>query len=115
MRTPYALVLAPALAGVVLAGIAYFAPGTNTGVDGTPGALLALIGAVAVTLGALLSMTPAVQGLGLRLLNFLLGLGALLTATAAYFLMQYAFAVAMALALIGLVVALTLHTTRRIA
>jgi peptidoglycan/LPS O-acetylase OafA/YrhL len=115
MRTSYALVLLPALAGLALGAIAYFGPNGNTGVDGTPGALLALIGAAAVTLGALLAMRPAVRGWSLGLLNFVLALGLVLVAAAAYFLMQHAFAVAMALALVGLVAALALRRNRKIA
>ena len=112
MRTSYALVLLPALVGAVLGAIAYFSP--DTGVDGTPGALLALIGALAVTLGALLAMVPSVRGWALGLLNFLLGLGALLTTAAAYFLMQYLFAAAMALAFVGLFVILIVRSRRRL-
>ena len=103
MSSRYAAVAVPALAGAVIAAIAYLAP--NTGVDGTVGALLALVGAVAVTLGSLIAMTDAVGG-GLRVtLDVLLGVGALLTALAAYFLMQYWCAPAMVLAFIGLVYA----------
>lgn len=85
MRTSYAFVFFPALAGAMLGAIAYFVP--NTGVDGTSGALLALIGAAAATLGVLLAMAPTVSGWGLGALNVLLGLGTALTAAAAYFLM----------------------------
>jgi quinoprotein glucose dehydrogenase len=100
MRSRYVAVTLPALAGAVLAAIAYLTP--NTGVDGTVGALLALAGAVAVTLGSLIAMSDAVRG-GLRVtLNILLAIGALLTAVAAYFLMQYWCALAMVLAVAGL-------------
>lgn len=115
MRTAYILIFLPALAGVVLGAISYFAPNAPSGVEGTPGALLALIGAAAVALGALLGMLSAVRGWGLRLLNILLGIGALLTATASYFLMQYPFAVAMALAFVGLVAAIAFRTSRGLA
>ena len=110
MRRRYAGVALPALVGAVLAGLAYFTP--NTGVDGTIGALLALIGALAVTLGALLAMVPAVRGGWLTGLDILLGIGALLTATAGYFLMEYGCAIAMALAFVGLVVAATTSPRR---
>lgn len=105
MRRRYAAVALPALAGAVLAGVAYFTP--NTGVDGTVGALLALVGAAAVTLGSLLAMSHDVRGGWLTTLDILLGIGALLTATAAYFLMQYGCAIAMVLAFAGLVAAMT--------
>lgn len=111
MRMSYTLVLLPALLGAVLGAIAYFVP--NTGVDGTPGALLALIGAGAVTLGALLALMPSINGWVLGVLNVLLGLGTVLTAAAAYFLMQYAFAFAMAVALLGLILAVIVHQNRR--
>lgn len=111
MRTPYVLVLLPALAGAALGAFAYLSP--NTGVDGTAGALLALAGAAAVALGALLALLPAVRGWARGLLGVLIGLGAALTAVAAYFLMQYAFAVAMALAVLGLLLATALPPQRR--
>lgn len=110
MRTSFILVLLPALAGAILGSLAYFTQ--NTGVDGTVGALLALIGAAAVAIGALLAMVPGVRGGFLKFLNLLLGLGALLTAVAAYFLMQYYFAAAMGLALLGLVAATAAHSRR---
>lgn len=115
MRTRYALGFLPAFAGAVLGAIAYLAPNGNTGVDGTPGALLALIGAAAVTLGAIFAIAPALRGWLFGALNILLLLGALLTAVAAYFLMQYPFAVAMALAFFGVLAALALRTNRKIA
>lgn len=103
MRMSHAFIVIPALAGTVLGAIAYLAP--NTGVDGTAGALLALIGATAVTLGGLLGMMLSGRGWVTTLLDLLLGAGALLTAAAAYFLMQYLFAAAMALAVAGLLLA----------
>jgi len=110
MRIAYLLVLLPALVGAALGGMAYFQP--ETGVDGTPGALLALVGAAASAIGAILLMLPSTSG-GIRtLLKLLTGLAALLTAIAAWFLMQYAFAIAMALALLGLAVALALPDRR---
>lgn len=110
MRRRYAAVSLPAIVGAVLAGVAYFVP--NTGVDGTVGALLALIGAVAVAVGSLLAMSGSVRGGFLTTLNILLGIGAILTATAAYFLMQYGFAIAMALAFVALVVVATTSPRR---
>jgi quinoprotein glucose dehydrogenase len=111
MRISYVLVLAPAVVGAVLGGIAYVRHGS--GVDGTAGALLALIGALAVTGGALLAMLPRLAGWFRVLLDILLALGAALTAVAAWFLMQDAFAVMMALALAGLIVTLIVPGHRR--
>jgi len=111
MRLPYLLVLLPALVAAVLGGIAYIRP--DSGVDGTGGALLALAGAAAVAVGALLAMLPGVRGGLLGLLDALLLLGAALTALAAWFLMQDAFAIAMALAALGLLLALAFRSRPR--
>lgn len=113
MRTSYILVLLPALAGAALGAFAYLGP--DTGVDGTAGALLALIGAVAVSLGALIVMMAEPRGWAFRTLVALMGLGAVLTAVAAYFLMQYLFAAAMVLAVLGLILAVAIPTRRRTA
>jgi quinoprotein glucose dehydrogenase len=102
-RWAYALVAAPAALGVVLGGLAYF--GADTGVDGTVGALLAFIGAVAVTVAALIAMAPLPRGVRVTL-NILLVLGAILTALAAWMLMQPLFAAAMVASALGLVAAL---------
>lgn len=110
----YAFLLAavlPALVGAVLGGIAYFAP--ETGVAGTPGALLALVGAVAVTLGAL--AIPRLGGGWRGLFLALCVAGALLTAAAAWFLMQLAFAAVMALAALGILVLAAALPNRRTA
>lgn len=112
MPASHLLVFVPGLVGTVLAAIAYFAPFGITGVEETAGALLALVGAGAVTLGALLALAPSVRGGVLALLNALIGLGALLTALAAWFLMQDAFAAAMALAVLGLLAALAMPGRR---
>ncbi|MFW6413274.1 MAG: hypothetical protein ACOC0V_03985 [Oceanicaulis sp.] len=103
MRTLYAAVSGLALIGAILAAFAYFAP--DTGVDGTIGALLALIGAVCVTIGAGLAALPKVHGPVLAILTVLIGLGAVLTAIAAWFLMRYGFAAVMALAFAVLIAA----------
>jgi hypothetical protein len=102
-RWGYALVAAPAALGAVLGGLAYFGP--DTGVNGTGGALLAFLGAVAVTVAALVCMMPLPRGLRITL-NVLLALGAVLTAFAAWMLMQPFFAAAMAASALGLVAAL---------
>lgn len=110
MRIVYLLALVPAVVGVVLGAISYFTP--DSGVDGTPGALLALVGAVCVALGSLIAMTTRLGGWASWTLNGLIGLGALLTAIAAWFLMQDPFAIAMVTALVGLTLALALNKRR---
>lgn len=110
MHIGYLFALLPAIAGVVLGAIAYLQP--ETGVAGTPGALLALAGAAATAIGAALAMLPSVSGSLRNILIFLTGLAAFLTAVAAWFLMQYAFATVMALALLGLGVALIIPNRR---
>lgn len=88
------IALLPALAGVGLAGYAWVAEGT--GVNGTAGALLALIGALAALLGlAILAMAHPAGGRR-RLVVALALVTALLTAVAGWFLMQDALAVVMA-------------------
>jgi len=111
MRLSYLLVLLPALVAALLGGMAYIRP--DSGVDGTGGALLALIGAAAVAVGAALAMLPGVRGWLRGLLDALLFIGAALTALAAWFLMQDAFAIAMALAALGVLVALALRPRSR--
>lgn len=113
MRRSYALVALPALVGAALGGFAYFAP--PSGVTWTSGALLAFLGAVAVLVAAVLAMLPQVRGGGLVLLEILLGVGTVLTALAAYFLMQYLFAIAMVLAALALPVAIVTGPIRRTA
>ncbi len=108
-RPSLVFVVVPALVGAGLGGNAYF--GTETGVDGTSGALLAFAGALAVAAGGLLGMlVPLGPGLR-RTLHILLAVGALLTAFAAWMLMQNVFAIAMLLSFAGLLVALAPHRT----
>lgn len=102
-RLGYALVAAPAALGAILGAFAYF--GTETGVDGTAGALLAMIGAIAVAVGALICMAPLPRWLRITL-NVLLVVGSILTGFAAWMLMQPLFAAAMAASVLGLVAAL---------
>ena len=94
----YAICSVAALVGAALAAVAALSP--ETGVTGTPGAFLALAGALAVTLAAgLLAMDFR------RLRGLLFALAALaagLTALAAWFLMQTGLLAAMALALAAL-------------
>jgi hypothetical protein len=63
-RLAYALVAAPAALGAVLGAFAYF--GADTGVDGTVGALLAIVGAVAVTGPRSSAWRPCRGGCGSR-------------------------------------------------
>lgn len=91
----------PAAVGCGLAAYAYLAD--RTGVTGTEGALLALIGAVAVLSGVILSAFTERRGALFGVLAFLIGLGAALTAVAGFFLMQYGLAAVMALAVVGLI------------
>lgn len=106
------LAILVALAGLGLALAAFLVEGT--GVDGSPGALLAVIGAGATLAG--LVLMRAVRPGGLRgVLAALTVLAAALTALAGWFLMQTALAAVMALAtLAALAVALTPRRTRRI-
>lgn len=110
MLHPVAIVAS--VVGLGLALTAYMMKGT--GVDGTAGALLAVIGAAATLIGLLL--VPS-QRLG-RTLHGLLGgltvLASVLTALAAWFLMQDALTIAMAVAsLVTLAVVLRPRPLRR--
>ena len=111
-RPAYLVVALFSAIGVGFGAWAYF--GTETGVDGTEGALLALLGALAVMLCALLVVQAEPAGKGRVALDVLMGLGAILTSFAAWMLMQYIFAAAMALAFVALIVAAT-RPVRRIA
>lgn len=91
----------PAVLGCGFAAYALFADGT--GVTGTEGAVLALIGAGAVALGTGAVWLTDGRGAVYVTLAVLIALGAVLTAVAGYFLMQYGLAAAMALTLVGLV------------
>lgn len=90
---------------MILAAVAYF--GTATDVDGTIGALLAPLGALAVTLAALVCLAELPRGINITL-DVLFLLGALLTAFAAWMLMQYLFAAAMVLSFLALVAAISI-------
>ena len=81
-----ALSLLAALVGLALAAAAAFLP--DTGINGTVGAFLALLGAgsVALALGIFLSASVSSRLRGV--LGFLIVVSASLTATAAWFLMQ---------------------------
>lgn len=98
-----------ALAGVALACAAALLG--DTGVDGTLGAFLALFGTVAasVTLGLLITGKAPERVRGVLL--GLAGLATLLTALAAFFLMQDVLLIAMAVSFMALLVSAA--TTRR--
>lgn len=110
MRVYYTLALVPAAIGAVLGAVACFAPGT--GVTGTAGAILALIGAVAATVGSGLALAVRMPRGIARTLDVLTLFAAMLTAIAAYFLMQTMFATTMLLACVGLIAAATLSGRR---
>lgn len=97
--------VAPAALGCGLAAYAFFAE--RTGVTGSAGALLALIGALAVVIGILVAGLTARQGPAFNALAILVAIGAALTAVAGFFLMRYGLAAAMALTIVGLVFVLS--------
>lgn len=98
------------LVGVLLALIAYAAPFGNTGVDGSIGALLALIGAGTVALGAGLLVLGKLPHRPVWIA--ILVLAAVLTSVAAYFLMQFVLSGVMAAAALGLILAFFLNFSR---
>ena len=89
--------------GVLLAVAAYAAPFGNTGVDGSLGALLALVGAVFTAIGAGLMLLKPLSRRSASVLIGVLVLAAVLTAVAGYFLMQFLLAGLMAAAALALV------------
>ena len=92
--------LLAALVGVGFAGAAALQP--DSGVDGSPGAFLALLGAlgVALVLGLLVSGRLPARWWGL--FAVIAAIGTILTALAAWFLMQDALLAAMAVSLLAL-------------
>ena len=97
MRKSFIPVIGLGPVGTVLAVYAYLS--LDTGAAGTFGALLALIGAIAVTVGSLVAALADLRGWVFGVLAFLIALGAALTALAGYFLMQHGLAAVMALVL----------------
>ena len=89
-----------AIVGVGIAGTAALLP--DTGINGTLGAILALFGSagVAAALGLLLASWVPVKARGVFM--WLAGLVAILTALAAWFLMQNILAATMAVTLLTL-------------
>ena len=99
MRWSYAVPVLSSLAGAALAIWAFLGP--STGVSGTAGALLALLGAVATTPSGMILML----GRPRPWLLALAALAAILTALAGWFLMQWVLAIVMAVAFAGLLLA----------
>lgn len=110
MRIQYVFALVPAAFGSALGGYACYA--SSTGVTGTAGAILALIGALAATTGSALGLAIRMSRWIARTIDVLTFLAALLTAIAAYFLMQTTFAIVMLFACAGLVAAVALSSER---
>jgi hypothetical protein len=90
-----------AILGVALAGRAALLP--ETGVSGTPGAYLVLVGSAAVAFAAGLLISRRLSSLGRRIILALAILIGVLTVLAAFFLMQNALLAAMTVALVALV------------
>ena len=97
MRWSYAVPVLSSFAGAALAIWAHLGP--ESGVSGTAGALLALLGAAATALGGMILML----GRPRLWLLALAALAAILTALAGWFLMQWA--IVMAVAFVGLLLA----------
>lgn len=106
----YMAVAVSAAIGAGFGAWALLAP--ETGVTGTAGAMLALFGAVAVTLCALVVVQARPSGRGRPALDALMGVGAALTAFAAWMLMQPVFTLAMIVAMVAVVIA-ALRPNRR--
>lgn len=91
-----------ALAGVGFAGTAALLP--DTGINGTPGAFLAFAGAVAVTTALGLLLVTWVPTKARGVLAGIAALLAILTAMAAWFLMQNALLATMVVSVLVLLV-----------
>lgn len=101
--------IAAAIVGSGLAGAAAFRP--DTGIDGTPGAFLALMGAVAVALSLAFVWTVKFPAGVRHFFAWCAALFAILTGLAAWFLMQDALLLAMAVAFSALLISFA--TTQR--
>jgi ABC-type enterobactin transport system permease subunit len=97
----FAISFLAAMVGLALAAAAAILP--DTGVDGTPGAFLAVLGAAGVLSCVGLLATRRFSGGARRVLIGVAGLTAFLTAMAAWFLMQNEVLVAFAISLLALV------------
>ncbi len=103
MYQAHSITIVPALVGATVALIAFFAPLGNTGVDGTLGAGLAVAGSIATTvLIGVMVARPLSRGWFVTL-TILAMIVALLTAIAAFFLMQTLLLIAMAATLAVLI------------
>lgn len=89
-----------ALVGVAFAGTAGLLP--DTGINGTLGAFLAFAGALAVAIALGLLLVTWVPTKARGVIAGITGLVAILTALAAWFLMQNALLVTMVITLLGL-------------
>lgn len=90
------LMALPAAAGLILAVVAFFRRGS--GIDGTPGAALAIFGMTALVLASLLVGRIAPGGLR-TFITVMLLIGGILTLICAWFLMQGWIMLAVALTL----------------
>jgi ABC-type enterobactin transport system permease subunit len=99
----FAISLIAAMVGLVFAAAAAFLP--DTGVNGTPGAFLALLGAAGVLLFVGLLASRRFSRGARRALVGIAVLTACLTALAAWFLMQNEILLAFAVSLLALVAA----------
>jgi hypothetical protein len=95
-----AVAILASVVGVALAAFALVVE--ETGVTGTPGAMLALAGAIASLAGAVLLGVKRLGRTARWIVAILAALAAILTALAAVFLMQNALAVAMAVAFLAI-------------
>ena len=94
------LLAASAAAGLCLSLFSYLWP--ETGIDGTPGALLVVVSSALVLGAALLMALDRSKGAALRaFLNVSTVLGVIGTGVAAYFLEAYVLVAFMALGLVG--------------
>lgn len=94
--------LAAAIVGVGLAAVAAFQ--RDTGIDGTIGGYLALLGAVGVTVSLIVVWSGAFPAWARGFFAIVAGLVAILSGVAAWFLMQDALLAAMVTSLLALIV-----------
>ena len=94
--------LAAAIVGVALAGTAAFGP--DTGIDGTLGAFLALMGAIAVALSLTVVWTERFPARVQAFFGWCAAVLAILTGLAAWFLMQDALFLAMVVSFSALLI-----------
>lgn len=90
-----------AITGIVVAGSAALLP--DTGVNGTPGAYLALLGTVGIALSLALLLILKLPRRTENLVSGFIALSAMLTGLAAWFLMQPAVVASMVIIILGLI------------